>query len=565
MLDLDGHVKLTDFGLAKERCGRSYSFCGSPEYMSPEMLTRDGHGLSLDCYSLGALLFEMLTGMSWAKITAKIGLPPHYSRNRQQMYQRILNEQVIYPLYLSQPAVALLDLLLCKDPAKRPTATQIKSHPFLAGINWDDLYNKRVEPPYVPDIRTSHFDPEYTSLRVTWSEGDDTHELNLRSQSVGELRETLPEDEAERNETSHNETSRPPVDAESVASRNRQFDSKLGKQRGSLAHDWEKELFPGYAFVRGTELRTRSSGTAKNTGGKCTVCKKPAAVKATSLPGESDEPDILITETNRSGEESRRIERVGVAKTATLPLLQLQSGKTFANAPERHRLAHIALRRAKPVPPEPFSVRKGGAEASTFSQKLAQYETCSLLRGERSRVTAGIIKLNDELHGVVSERRRNSAVRKPLEQPKGETPTRKGARAGPQTLKGQQQQQQRGNSARKRVAKTPSSSRWAMSPSRLATKEGSLGWTADTQGGNRADFEQSSAAATMSNCSSHSASPKKAKRPAAGSRDEVPQMLFNSFSLTLSKCGSVAQFASSPFSGITSSSALVQHFASSDT
>ncbi len=66
LLDIDGNLKLTDFGLAKEKFtarSRSHSFCGSPEYMSPEMLTRDGHGLSLDCYSLGALLFEMLTGI----------------------------------------------------------------------------------------------------------------------------------------------------------------------------------------------------------------------------------------------------------------------------------------------------------------------------------------------------------------------------------------------------------------------------------------------------------------------------------------------------------------------
>lgn len=65
LLDLDGHIKLTDFGLSKENFNansRSYSFCGSPEYMSPEMLSRKGHNLSIDYYSLGALLYEMLTG-----------------------------------------------------------------------------------------------------------------------------------------------------------------------------------------------------------------------------------------------------------------------------------------------------------------------------------------------------------------------------------------------------------------------------------------------------------------------------------------------------------------------
>ena len=75
MLDVDGHIKLTDFGLAKTQMRlhtRTYSFCGSPEYISPDMLRNTGHDRSVDFYSLGALLFEMLTG-----------LPPFYSTNRK--------------------------------------------------------------------------------------------------------------------------------------------------------------------------------------------------------------------------------------------------------------------------------------------------------------------------------------------------------------------------------------------------------------------------------------------------------------------------------------------------
>jgi serum/glucocorticoid-regulated kinase 2 len=77
LLDEDGHVKLADFGLSKENIDLSTttsSFCGSPEYMSPEMLTQIGHSLTIDFYSLGAILYEMLTG-----------LPPHYSANRDKM------------------------------------------------------------------------------------------------------------------------------------------------------------------------------------------------------------------------------------------------------------------------------------------------------------------------------------------------------------------------------------------------------------------------------------------------------------------------------------------------
>lgn len=78
LLDLDGHVRLTDFGLSRmgmSKGKKSHSFCGSPEYMSPEMLKGDGHGREVDFYSLGALLYEMLTG-----------LPPYYDRNRDNMY-----------------------------------------------------------------------------------------------------------------------------------------------------------------------------------------------------------------------------------------------------------------------------------------------------------------------------------------------------------------------------------------------------------------------------------------------------------------------------------------------
>lgn len=81
LLDAEGHVVLTDFGLSKtnfDKSTMSYSFCGSPEYMSPEMLDELGHGFSMDIYALGALLYEFLTG-----------LPPHYSQDRDQLFLNI--------------------------------------------------------------------------------------------------------------------------------------------------------------------------------------------------------------------------------------------------------------------------------------------------------------------------------------------------------------------------------------------------------------------------------------------------------------------------------------------
>lgn len=112
LLDEEGHIKLTDFGISRlnfSEKDRSNSFCGSPEYMSPEMLNQGRiHGRSLDFYSLGALLFEMLTG-----------LPPYFSENRDEMYRKIIHEELDYPRYLSPMAKSLIKGLLTKDTSQR--------------------------------------------------------------------------------------------------------------------------------------------------------------------------------------------------------------------------------------------------------------------------------------------------------------------------------------------------------------------------------------------------------------------------------------------------------------
>lgn len=92
LLDLQGHLLLSDFGLSKPGMAPddfAYSFCGSPEYMAPEMLMKSGHNYLVDCYCLGALLYELVTG-----------LPPFYSHNTQEIYQSILTEQVMFPPYV---------------------------------------------------------------------------------------------------------------------------------------------------------------------------------------------------------------------------------------------------------------------------------------------------------------------------------------------------------------------------------------------------------------------------------------------------------------------------------
>lgn len=161
LLDIDGHIRITDFGLSKQNIGkrdRSYSICGSPEYMAPEMLLSGEHGLSVDFYTLGALLYELLTG-----------LPPFYDKNRSRMRWKILNEELEIPGFISKPTKALLAGLLEKNPDKRLGnlgTYQVKEHEFCKGVNWNGILNKEVKPPLRPHIRSSNFDPEYKKVQI---------------------------------------------------------------------------------------------------------------------------------------------------------------------------------------------------------------------------------------------------------------------------------------------------------------------------------------------------------------------------------------------------------------
>ena len=147
-MDLDGHIKLIDFGLSKENMNPSKmtsSFCGSPEYMSPEMLNQHGHGLSVDVYSLGVVLYELVTG-----------LPPHYSSNQKQMIDCIIDsaQSAALPRTMSMPGKFLISSLLIKSPENRLGSkrgiAEIKEHPWCEDCSWDLILAKKVQPPYVP-------------------------------------------------------------------------------------------------------------------------------------------------------------------------------------------------------------------------------------------------------------------------------------------------------------------------------------------------------------------------------------------------------------------------------
>jgi serine/threonine protein kinase len=163
LLDSNGHVALTDFGLCKENVSfddTTNTFCGTAEYLAPEVLTGQGYNKAVDWWSLGILFFEMTTG-----------LPPFYSENTNLMYKKILHNKLLFPPGYSELGQSLVRGLLERDPRRRlgggpSDATEVQKHPFFAGLDWEKLYKKQYKPPFKPKVEseadTSNFDPCFT-------------------------------------------------------------------------------------------------------------------------------------------------------------------------------------------------------------------------------------------------------------------------------------------------------------------------------------------------------------------------------------------------------------------
>ncbi|MCI4394777.1 hypothetical protein PGIGA_G00172540 [Pangasianodon gigas] len=175
MLNHEGHIKLTDFGLCKESIhdgSVTHTFCGTIEYMAPEILNRSGHNRAVDWWSLGALMYDMMTGS-----------PPFSAENRKKTIEKILKCKLNLPPYLTPDARELIKKLLKKNPAQRLGSSKadcadIQKQPFFRHINWDDLLNKRVEPPYRPSLHSdedvSQFDSRFTKQTPVDSPDDTT-------------------------------------------------------------------------------------------------------------------------------------------------------------------------------------------------------------------------------------------------------------------------------------------------------------------------------------------------------------------------------------------------------
>ncbi|KAF4662583.1 hypothetical protein FOL47_006179 [Perkinsus chesapeaki] len=174
LIDCHGHVKVTDFGFAKVVEDRTWTLCGTPEYLAPEIIQSKGHGKSVDWWALGILIFEMLAGY-----------PPFYDENPFGIYQKILSGKIDFPRHFDVKAKDLIKRLLVHDRTKRygclkNGADDIKKHKWFKNVEWEQVFARQLTPPFIPNVKgaddTSMFD------RYPESEEGSTHSINKREQ-----------------------------------------------------------------------------------------------------------------------------------------------------------------------------------------------------------------------------------------------------------------------------------------------------------------------------------------------------------------------------------------------
>ncbi|ELP88442.1 hypothetical protein EIN_229750 [Entamoeba invadens IP1] len=148
LIGADGYLRMTDFGLSKENVtstNTTNTFCGTPEYLAPEVVVGKNYSEPVDWWGFGVLIFEMIHGHA-----------PYVSPDIQELFQKIIRDPVTFPIesYPSQECKDIITKLLDKDPLKRLVdPNSIKSHPWFKGYDWDGLFQKKITPPYVPVVK----------------------------------------------------------------------------------------------------------------------------------------------------------------------------------------------------------------------------------------------------------------------------------------------------------------------------------------------------------------------------------------------------------------------------
>merc|ERR1712137_259337 len=147
LLDSKGHIKVTDFGFSKVvPDNRTFTLCGTPEYLAPEVIKGKGHGTEVDWWALGILIFEMIAGY-----------PPFYDENPSGIYEKILLGRISFPSHFDSSARDLVKKLLASDRTRRlgnlkDGAADVKKHRFFKGLDWDAMAKRKGSPPIVPNI-----------------------------------------------------------------------------------------------------------------------------------------------------------------------------------------------------------------------------------------------------------------------------------------------------------------------------------------------------------------------------------------------------------------------------
>ena len=161
LLDAKGHIKLTDFGLSKileEEDDKAYTICGTPQYLAPEILLRQGYDKMIDWWSLGCIMYEMLTGRL-----------PFAIKRGCKMSMKLYEKKVFFPSNIDNKAQDLIEKFLIVNPKERlgiEGSESIKSHPFFEGVDWNLAYEKKLNPPFIPKLKSDtdlrYFDNIFT-------------------------------------------------------------------------------------------------------------------------------------------------------------------------------------------------------------------------------------------------------------------------------------------------------------------------------------------------------------------------------------------------------------------
>ncbi|ESO06607.1 hypothetical protein HELRODRAFT_64769 [Helobdella robusta] len=176
MLDSEGHCKIADFGMCKDNMfpgDTTLTFCGTPDYIAPEVLQEQEYNYTVDWWTMGVLMYEMMAGQ-----------PPFDGESEEDLFESIQCDELLFPVWLSKEAVSVLKGFMTKDPYKRLGCVEelggeeaIKKHEFFQGkIDWTAVEERRVEPPFKPKIMSrydvSNFETTFTDTRPTLTPTD---------------------------------------------------------------------------------------------------------------------------------------------------------------------------------------------------------------------------------------------------------------------------------------------------------------------------------------------------------------------------------------------------------